>query len=66
MKKQNVTFKFDFKEISEDSSKMKKLTLDYNGQEKFTVQAPYYYSTISHLDIKVNYFSTVTTALSFE
>lgn len=60
MKKKNVTFKFDFKEISEDFSKKKKLTIDYDGSGNFTVPAPYYYSTISHLDLKMQYYSTAS------
>ena len=66
MNKKNVTFKFHLVENSADSSRNKKYTLENNGKEKLTVPAPNYYSTISDLDIKVNYYRTITNMPFFE
>ncbi|MES2589750.1 MAG: hypothetical protein V4622_12280 [Bacteroidota bacterium] len=66
MKNKNVTFKFHFVENSADSSRNKKYTIENNVKEKLTVPTPNYYSTISHLEIKENYYSTVTNMPFFE
>ncbi len=66
MKGKKNTFKFDFKETSTDSSKAKKTILGYNGDERSTVPAPKYYSTFSHADADLSYYSTMTKAPSFQ
>jgi len=65
MTKKNVTFKFHFRS-SEDSSRTKKFNAAYNGNKDFKVKAPNYYSTISHFDLKVDYYSTVSNMLFIE